>query len=97
MLKLHPNEPQKPAIPTNLKGTTTVTQTNLTWDDAAGATNYSIYRDGEKVGDSDIASYKDTNLTADTEYSYQVTATNESGESDKSTELKLKTSAGSSK
>ncbi|PKR85033.1 fibronectin type III domain-containing protein [Heyndrickxia camelliae] len=81
----HPDSPQ------NLAGTTTITQANLTWDAVDGADSYKIYRNGIEVGTSSTNSYKDTGLTGDTTYQYQVSAVNVSGESAKSSEISLTT------
>lgn len=85
LVQLHPNEPQ------NLAGTTTITQANLTWDAVDGADSYKIYRNGTEIGTSDTNSYKDTGLTGDTTYQYQVSAVNSAGESEKSEEISLTT------
>lgn len=63
----------------------------MTWDAVEGATQYNIYRDGAKVGESETNSYEDTGLTASTTYEYKVSAVNATGESALSDELPLTT------
>ncbi|EUJ29612.1 fibronectin type III domain-containing protein [Listeria cornellensis] len=46
----------------------------MSWDAIEGATNYKVYRDGNEIGESDTNTFKDTGLTAATDYSYQVKA-----------------------
>lgn len=53
---------------------------------------YNVYRDGEKVASGiKEKSYTDTGLTPNTEYTYQVSAENEHGESPLSEPLAVKT------
>ncbi len=78
--------------PTNLSGSAfSALQINLSWDKVDGATDYKVYRldpsDGEykPIGDVSSESYDDsTGLSADTDYSYKVTAYNGNGESEAS-------------
>ncbi len=63
----------------------------MTWDTVEGATQYNIYRDGTKVGESTTNSYEDDGLTASTTYEYKVSAVNAVGESTLSDELPLTT------
>jgi hypothetical protein len=63
----------------------------LTWQAAAGAETYRIYRDGIKIADLNLISYKDTSLQSGTQYKYQVTSVQGSQESDKSNELSVTT------
>lgn len=55
-------------------------------------TTYSVYRNGSKIA-SDLTekTYTDTGLDPDTEYTYQVSAENEYGESELSDPVALKT------
>ncbi|AWV82213.1 fibronectin type III domain-containing protein [Clostridium acetobutylicum] len=73
-----------------------MTQSSLTWDAVAGATQYNIYKNGTKIGQSTTNSYKDTGLTGSTTYKYQVSAVNGAGESTLSTEISLTTQASAS-
>ena len=80
--------PTAPAAPTNLVATATgQTTISLTWDAVQNATSYNVYN-GETVVVSGltVTSYTVEGLTAGTEYCYKVTAVNEVGESEASTE-----------
>ncbi|MGX5575617.1 fibronectin type III domain-containing protein [Bacillus toyonensis] len=96
--RLHPNPPQEP---TGLKvDSTTVTTTNISWSPVVydgGIKEYQILRNGKQVGTSVTAIYKDTGLTGDTTYSYQVKAVGNNGlNSPLSVELSAKTNASGS-
>ena len=83
-----PEEPTVPAAPTNLVATATgQTTISLTWNAVQNATSYNVYN-GETVVVSGltVTSYTVEGLTAGTEYCYKVTAVNEVGESEASTE-----------
>ena len=83
-----PEEPTVPAAPTNLVATATgQTTISLTWNAVQNATSYNVYN-GETVVVSGltVTSYTVEGLTAGTEYCYNVTAVNEIGESEHSTE-----------
>lgn len=55
-------------------------------------TTYNVYRDGEKVASGlETKSYTDTELTPNTEYTYQVSAENSVGESELSEPIKVTT------
>ena len=67
-------------------------QVSLTWNISAGATSYNLYRSVNggaysQLNSSPITttSYTDTGLTNGTQYCYEATAVNSSGESAKST------------
>ena len=80
--------PTAPAAPTNLVATATgQTTISLTWNAVQNATSYNVYN-GETVVVSGltVTSYTVEGLTAGTEYCYNVTAVNEIGESEASTE-----------
>ena len=80
--------PTAPAPPTNLVATATgQTTISLTWNAVQNATSYNVYN-GETVVVSGltVTSYTVEGLTAGTEYCYKVTAVNEVGESEASTE-----------
>jgi poly(3-hydroxybutyrate) depolymerase len=83
------------AIPTTPTGlavqSTTNTSAALTWNVVSGATSYNVYRGGVKVGSSTTNSYTDSGLTANTTYSYTVTAVNIKGESGQSTAVNATT------
>ena len=83
-----PEEPTIPEAPTNLVATATgQTTISLTWNAVQNATSYNVYN-GETVVVSGltVTSYTVEGLTAGTEYCYNVTAVNEIGESEHSTE-----------
>ncbi|MCM3736443.1 fibronectin type III domain-containing protein [Bacillus cytotoxicus] len=95
--KLHPNPPQ---VPTGLKtDSTTVTTANISWspvtyDGDGGIKEYQVFRNNNKVGTSSTTTYKDTGLTGDTTYAYQVKAVGNNGtESQLSAQLTVKTAA----
>ena len=72
------NEP--PAAPTNLSATANGSNVNLTWDEAADATSYNLYRDSSLIASPTTNAFTDTNL-ADGTYLYEVSAVDEAGES----------------
>ncbi|MEW1568003.1 glycoside hydrolase family 18 protein [Streptomyces sp. NPDC093509] len=87
---------QPPAVPTGLKtGTVTSSSVGLSWTAVPGATGYVVYRDGTKIQTATGTSATVSGLTASTAYSFQVTATNDAGESAKSATVTATTSAGS--
>ena len=72
------NEP--PAAPTNLSATANGSNVNLTWDEAADATSYNVYRDSSLIASATTNAFTDTNL-ADGTYLYEVSAVDNAGES----------------
>lgn len=91
-----PDEKKAPSVPRGLV-VKNVTQNTvaLSWianDSKEKVTSYEIYRNGVLVGTSDTPSYEDTGLTSDTTYSYQVTAVNTFGTSEKSQQVIAETS-----
>ncbi|MHB9854010.1 chitinase [Streptomyces krungchingensis] len=87
---------QPPAAPAGLTvGTVTSSSVALSWSAAAGATGYAVYRDGVKVQTAGGTSATVSGLTPSTAYSFQVAATNDAGESAKSSTVTATTSAGS--
>ncbi len=87
---------QPPAAPTGL-GTGTVTSSSvaLSWSAVTGATSYAVYRGGVKVQTVSGTSATVTGLAPSTAYSFQVTASNDAGESAKSAAVTATTTAGS--
>ncbi|MFD9464243.1 chitinase [Streptomyces sp. NPDC060027] len=87
---------QPPAAPTGLKaGTVTSSSVALSWTAVPGATGYAVHRDGAKVQTVTGTSTTVSGLSASTAYSFQVTATNDAGESAKSATVTATTTAGS--
>lgn len=72
-----------PTAPTGLAGTT-ISSVSLTFSLNSAATSYNIYRNGSKVASTNSNSYIDSGLSANTTYTYTVTAGNNSGESPQS-------------
>lgn len=93
--------PKEPQTPTGLKvDSTTVTTANISWSPVVydgGIKEYRILRNGKQVGTSVTETYKDTGLTGDTMYSYQIKAVGNNGLlSSLSAELSVKTNASGS-
>ena len=84
------DEPDTPdsTAPKNLVATATgQTTISLTWNAVQNATSYNVYSNGNLVvSDLTATTYTVEGLTAGTEYCYNVTAVNEIGESEHSTE-----------
>ena len=73
---------QPPAAPTGLTGTGNATTASLSWSASSGATGYNVYRNGTKVAAATGTTFSETPGTGT--HSYQVSATNASGESARS-------------
>jgi chitodextrinase len=91
---------QAPTAPTNLTSPSkTATSVSLTWTaatDNIGVTAYDVRRNGTTVGSPTMTSFTDTGLTANTAYTYTVTARDAAGNaSSTSAPLSVTTSAGS--
>ena len=65
--------------PINIMATPSAISVDLSWETAAGATGYEIYRDNIKVGTTAANTYTDTGLTAGKTYVYNIKAYNETG------------------
>jgi endoglucanase len=74
----NPNGGQGPGTPSAPAGLTvtgaTATSVSLVWSASAGASGYTVYRDGTEVGTPTATSYTDTGLTPATAYQYAVAA-----------------------
>jgi chitodextrinase len=72
-----------PSVPTNLSATAvSASQINLSWSastDNVGVTGYKVYRGGVQIGTTTTTSYQNTNLAANTAYTYNVSAFDASG------------------
>ena len=84
LVPVETEQPTAPATPANLAATATgETTIVLTWDAVEGATSYNVYSGTTTVATAlTETSYTVENLTAGTEYCYNVTAVNEAGESE---------------
>lgn len=89
--------PEKPATPTGLISTQqTETSITLEWDPASGSNSisyYTLYRNGQIIQPSITTTiYADSGLTSNTEYTYQISATDNKGNtSSLSAEIQVKT------
>ena len=73
-----PDDNEAPSKPTFLQEINALsTQVNIEWNasnDNVGVTGYNIYRNGSKIGFSDLPSYSDNSVMPNTTYSYSVSA-----------------------
>ncbi|GGY35670.1 chitinase [Streptomyces omiyaensis] len=84
-----------PATPTGLAaGSPTSSTVPLSWPAVSGATSYKVYRGGTLAATVTGTSYTATGLTANTPYSFQVSAANSAGESAKSAAVTATTTSG---
>ena len=84
--------PSAPVAPTYLQAEAIDTQSiKLTWTAVGNATSYKVYQGDENIATSELPYYTVTGLEYDTEYCFTVTALNEAGESEKSTQVCKKT------
>lgn len=78
-----PPDTTAPSVPSNLTATAiSASQINLSWSpstDAVGVTGYHVFRNGTQVGSPTTNSFSDTALSASTQYSYTVRATDAAG------------------
>ena len=78
-----PEDTTPPSTPTNLTATAvSSSQINLTWTastDNVAVTGYKIYRDGSQITTITGTSYSNTGLTAETTYTYTVSAYDAAG------------------
>ena len=84
--------PSAPVAPTYLQAEAIDTQSiKLTWTAVGNATSYKVYQGDENIATTELPNYTVAGLEPDTEYCFTVTALNEVGESDKSTQVCEKT------
>lgn len=80
-VKATPKEPTDPPGAFTLSVTGSNKTATLSWTASQWATSYSVKRGNDVIADNlTELTYQDTNLTNDTEYSYQVIATNKNGD-----------------
>lgn len=77
--------PQPPEPVTNLSGTTTSNSATLTWTASSGATAYKIYNGNSLIDTASSTTCTISSLTASTEYTFGVVASNENGDATKVT------------
>lgn len=71
-----------PPVPSGLTGRPlSQTAIRLSWNQSAGATSYTVRRNGTVVGSTDGTSFDDNALSPETSYSYTVSASNADGTS----------------
>ena len=85
-------KPVPPVAPANLKAEALSTSSiKLSWYSVGNALTYNVYQGEEMIATVEIPSYTVEGLEYNTEYCFTVTAVNEEGESEKSTEVCAKT------
>lgn len=88
-------QPQLPAAPTGLTASgATANSLTLSWSAVAGATGYTLYRDGAAPLAVTGTSATVTGLAASTTYSFQVSAKNAAGESPRGAAVSASTTTG---
>jgi hypothetical protein len=86
-----------PSVPAGLAAaSTTATGTSLSWTASTvgtdcSVTNYTIYQNGTEIGTSTTPSFNVTGLSASTQYSFTVSATDSAGASAQSSALQVTT------
>jgi len=79
----HPGLLNEPSRPRNLEAVADGPYAvDLDWRRSSGSDGYYVYRDGDRVADSDRSDYRDEGLQPATTYVYRVSAFNRDGESD---------------
>ncbi|MFJ8014751.1 chitinase [Streptomyces sp. NPDC096339] len=88
-------QPRPPAAPTGLTASAGSSSTvSLSWAAVPGATSYTVHRDGAAPLSVTTTSAAVTGLAASTTYTFQVTAVNAAGESEKSAPASATTPSG---
>lgn len=93
---IDPNVQVKPSAPTNLEASEVKPDSvTLKWRAGSGTQSvkeYIIFRNGKEISRTSSTTFKDSTVTEETAYSYQITAVDSSGTvSEKSAELKVTT------
>ena len=68
---------EAPSVPRNLNGNSSGTSVSLQWtaaSDNVGVRSYDVFRDGSKVGSTDVTNYVNSALAQNQEYRYAVAA-----------------------
>ncbi|WP_405422676.1 chitinase [Streptomyces erythrochromogenes] len=90
-----PGQPQPPAAPTGLTASATSSgSVLLNWTAVAGATSYTVHRDGAAPLPVTSASAAVNGLAASTTYTFRVSAVNAAGESPQSAPVSVTTGSG---
>ncbi|MEV8534229.1 glycoside hydrolase family 18 protein [Streptomyces sp. NPDC051211] len=90
-----PGGPRTPPVPTGLTASgATSNSVNLSWSAAAGATGYTVYRDGTEALTTSGTSATVGGLAPSTTYSFQVAAVNAAGTSARSASVPATTTGG---
>ena len=75
-----------PEAPSNFRASSaSVTAISLAWDSVTWAESYQLSRDGAVIYTGSYPSYTDSGLTAETAYTYTLSAINSAGSSDETT------------
>ncbi len=93
-----PADTTKPSVPSGLQTTgVTTNSVSIKWNassDNVGVKGYNVFRSGTKIGTTTSTSYTNTGLTANTTYSYSISAYDAAGNTSSTTaSLNAKTSA----
>jgi chitinase len=84
--------PTIPAAPTGLNGSAaSPTSVSLSWNGPSNATSFRVYRNNALIASPTASSHTDSGLTAETTYSYQVSAVNSVGESPRTSAVSVTT------
>lgn len=83
-----PTSPKVENLTATAKSTSEIT---LTWDAAAGATSYNVYRYGKKIANVTDTTFTDNNLIHNTQYCYEVAAVSSGNEHEHSNIVSTKT------
>ena len=84
--------PEPPSVPSNFRTVeTTTSSVTLAWNSVSNADFYEVFRGGSLLTQTSGLEYQDTNLSANTTYSYTVRAFNDGGYSNFSSTLMVTT------